>query len=253
MCAQQPQCSSRAVRRQVHPSALDPFPRCHPTRPQGLYNEMKFDHPSRIQATTLPMILTPDKDGVYRDLIAQACGESACCYTGGCSTSSWALLGPTRAPRQPHPRHLPQCTEKKGLHLKAMMFVMFMHPHYAGTQWQRQDHMLRAGDAQQVGKAALPGNACLQRGGSKPGSHCSLLSMTYNPHLRMCGTTLPEWTHLWRRRRRCACAPRASWCCKTWRWCAAWPSTPPSRPSARQTRAEAAAGPGSAAPSGVPS
>jgi hypothetical protein len=36
---------------------------------QGLYVEMKFEHPSRIQATTLPMILTPP----YKDLIAQVC------------------------------------------------------------------------------------------------------------------------------------------------------------------------------------
>ena len=34
---------------------------------QGLYTEMKFEKPSRIQALTLPMILTPP----YRSLIAQ--------------------------------------------------------------------------------------------------------------------------------------------------------------------------------------
>ena len=34
---------------------------------QGLYTEMKFEKPSRIQATTLPMILKPP----YRSLIAQ--------------------------------------------------------------------------------------------------------------------------------------------------------------------------------------
>ena len=35
---------------------------------QGLYTEMKFEKPSRIQAKTLPMILQPP----YRSLIAQA-------------------------------------------------------------------------------------------------------------------------------------------------------------------------------------
>jgi ATP-dependent RNA helicase DDX19/DBP5 len=34
---------------------------------QGLYVEMKFEKPSRIQAMTLPMILTPP----HKDLIAQ--------------------------------------------------------------------------------------------------------------------------------------------------------------------------------------
>ncbi len=34
---------------------------------QGLYVEMKFERPSRIQSTTLPMILSPP----YKDLIAQ--------------------------------------------------------------------------------------------------------------------------------------------------------------------------------------
>lgn len=34
---------------------------------QGIYTEMKFEKPSRIQALTLPMILTPP----HRSLIAQ--------------------------------------------------------------------------------------------------------------------------------------------------------------------------------------
>lgn len=34
---------------------------------QGLYTEMKFEKPSRIQAVTLPMVLVPP----YRSLIAQ--------------------------------------------------------------------------------------------------------------------------------------------------------------------------------------
>ncbi|KAL6759166.1 P-loop containing nucleoside triphosphate hydrolase protein [Haematococcus lacustris] len=44
---------------------------------KGLYVEMKFEKPSRIQATTLPMILTPP----YKDLIAQAhngSGKTTC-------------------------------------------------------------------------------------------------------------------------------------------------------------------------------
>lgn len=44
---------------------------------QGIYNEMRFEKPSRIQALTLPMILTPP----FRDLIAQAhngSGKTTC-------------------------------------------------------------------------------------------------------------------------------------------------------------------------------
>eukprot|EP00877_Chromochloris_zofingiensis_P006155 jgi/Chrzof1/1793/Cz10g21100.t1 len=48
---------------------------------QGIYVEMKFEHPSRIQALTLPMILKPDSNGRLRDLIAQAhngSGKTTC-------------------------------------------------------------------------------------------------------------------------------------------------------------------------------
>ena len=45
---------------------------------QGLYTEMKFEKPSRIQAKTLPMILTPP----YRSLIAQACFADSVCLLG---------------------------------------------------------------------------------------------------------------------------------------------------------------------------
>ena len=44
---------------------------------QGLYTEMKFERPSRIQAVTLPMILTPP----YKSMIAQAhngSGKTTC-------------------------------------------------------------------------------------------------------------------------------------------------------------------------------
>ncbi len=42
-------------------------------RSQGLYTEMKFERPSRIQALTLPMVLTPP----YRSMVAQARGSDA--------------------------------------------------------------------------------------------------------------------------------------------------------------------------------
>jgi ATP-dependent RNA helicase DDX19/DBP5 len=48
---------------------------------QGLYTEMKFEHPSRIQARTLPMIMNRDTQGQFRDLIAQAhngSGKTTC-------------------------------------------------------------------------------------------------------------------------------------------------------------------------------
>jgi ATP-dependent RNA helicase DDX19/DBP5 len=48
---------------------------------KGIYTEMKFERPSRIQALTLPMILTPDGHGRLRDLIAQAhngSGKTTC-------------------------------------------------------------------------------------------------------------------------------------------------------------------------------
>ena len=48
---------------------------------QGLYSEMKFERPSKIQGETLPMILTPP----YRNLIAQAHNGSGktTCFTLG--------------------------------------------------------------------------------------------------------------------------------------------------------------------------
>eukprot|EP00899_Mesostigma_viride_P000587 jgi/Mesvir1/10529/Mv21769-RA.1 len=51
---------------------------------KGLYNEMKFEKPSRIQAQTLPMILTPP----YANLIAQAQSGSGktTCFTLGMLT-----------------------------------------------------------------------------------------------------------------------------------------------------------------------
>lgn len=48
-------------------SSFDDLPLSEELR-KGIYTEMKFDKPSRIQAKSLPMILTPP----HRSLIAQA-------------------------------------------------------------------------------------------------------------------------------------------------------------------------------------
>ena len=80
---------------------------------QGLYTEMKFEKPSRIQAKTLPMILQPP----YRSLIAQV---------------------PLRLGFQP-------------LKVYASVFQLGFDTltWHAGTQWQRENHMLHACHAQQ--------------------------------------------------------------------------------------------------------
>lgn len=52
---------------------------------QGLYTEMKFERPSRIQATTLPMILRPP----YCSMIAQVC--RCRCSMGGTSRITLTL------------------------------------------------------------------------------------------------------------------------------------------------------------------
>lgn len=60
---------------------------------QGLYTEMKFERPSRIQAQTLPMILTPP----YRSLIAQAhngSGKTTCFTLAMLSRVDPALKAP---------------------------------------------------------------------------------------------------------------------------------------------------------------
>jgi len=61
---------------------------------QGLYTEMKFERPSRIQATTLPMILTGPP---FRSLIAQAhngSGKTTCFVLGMLARVDPALPGP---------------------------------------------------------------------------------------------------------------------------------------------------------------
>jgi ATP-dependent RNA helicase DDX19/DBP5 len=48
---------------------------------QAIYTEMKFERPSKIQATTLPMILRRSEAGIFKDLIAQAhngSGKTTC-------------------------------------------------------------------------------------------------------------------------------------------------------------------------------
>lgn len=65
-----------------------------PSGPQALYDEMKFERPSKIQATTLPMILRKSEQGVYRDLIAQAhngSGKTTCFVLA--MLSRWVGLG----------------------------------------------------------------------------------------------------------------------------------------------------------------
>jgi ATP-dependent RNA helicase DDX19/DBP5 len=60
---------------------------------RGLYSEMKFEKPSRIQAETLPLILTPP----YQNLIAQAhngSGKTTCFVLGMLSRVNPALKAP---------------------------------------------------------------------------------------------------------------------------------------------------------------
>ena len=150
----------RCIQTPFHPLPSNPASPPHPPSPppQGLYSEMKIDHPSRIQATTLPMILQPDQNGQYRDLIAQArakggpagtaaswaCVDAAvaappCAVCGPCLGTSWLVAGVREArfgtPRWPARPHAT------------------LHPAMAplpGPQRQRQDHVLRAGHAEPV-------------------------------------------------------------------------------------------------------
>ena len=60
---------------------------------QGLYSEMKFERPSKIQGETLPMILTPP----HRNLIAQAhngSGKTTCFTLGMLSRVDPSLQAP---------------------------------------------------------------------------------------------------------------------------------------------------------------
>lgn len=54
---------------------------------------MKFERPSKIQATTLPMILRRSEAGIFKDLIAQAhngSGKTTCFVLA--MLSRWAGL-----------------------------------------------------------------------------------------------------------------------------------------------------------------
>lgn len=60
---------------------------------RGIYSEMKFEKPSRIQAETLPLILTPP----YENLVAQAhngSGKTTCFVLGMLSRVNPALSAP---------------------------------------------------------------------------------------------------------------------------------------------------------------
>lgn len=73
-------------------SAFEDLP-LSPALLQGLYTEMKFEKPSRIQAVTLPMILTPP----YRSMIAQAhngSGKTTCFVLSMLSRVDAARPGP---------------------------------------------------------------------------------------------------------------------------------------------------------------
>jgi ATP-dependent RNA helicase DDX19/DBP5 len=59
---------------------------------QAIYTEMKFERPSKIQATTLPMILRRSEAGIFKDLIAQAhngSGKTTCFVLA--MLSRWAV------------------------------------------------------------------------------------------------------------------------------------------------------------------
>jgi ATP-dependent RNA helicase DDX19/DBP5 len=74
---------------------------------QGIYTEMKFERPSRIQALTLPMILTPDGHGRLRDLIAQA-------HNGSGKTTCFVLSMLSRVdPTQPYTQALCMCPTRE--------------------------------------------------------------------------------------------------------------------------------------------
>jgi ATP-dependent RNA helicase DDX19/DBP5 len=70
---------------------------------------MKFERPSKIQATTLPMILRRSEAGIFKDLIAQAhngSGKTTCfvlAMLSRCGARSLCLLrGANRAQSEAH-------------------------------------------------------------------------------------------------------------------------------------------------------
>eukprot|EP00775_Hariotina_reticulata_P011099 gene11099-11253_t len=74
---------------------------------QAIYTEMKFERPSKIQATTLPMILRKSEQGVYKDLIAQA-------HNGSGKTTCFVLAMLSRVnPDLKCPQALCMCTTRE--------------------------------------------------------------------------------------------------------------------------------------------
>jgi len=123
-----------------------------PPPPQGLYSEMKFDHPSRIQATTLPMILLPDQAGVYRDLIAQV-GVGLLLLLFSKLYPAICMLS-FRHMRAALDLHRPR------IRAPSSTLTPTIPP---GPQRERQDHLLRAGHAEQVGGEETAQGGCLLR------------------------------------------------------------------------------------------
>jgi len=88
----------RATRRDSAAWRLQPYSRAAADSPlccaaQGLYKEMGFSKPSRVQAETLPLILSPP----YRNLVAQAhngSGKTTCFVLGMLSRVDVALRQP---------------------------------------------------------------------------------------------------------------------------------------------------------------
>eukprot|EP00878_Enallax_costatus_P015357 GHUV01016085.1.p1 GENE.GHUV01016085.1~~GHUV01016085.1.p1 ORF type:complete len:457 (+),score=103.79 GHUV01016085.1:581-1951(+) len=74
---------------------------------QAIYTEMKFERPSKIQATTLPMILRRSEAGIYKDLIAQA-------HNGSGKTTCFALAMLSRVkPELKCPQALCMCPTRE--------------------------------------------------------------------------------------------------------------------------------------------
>eukprot|EP00882_Tetradesmus_deserticola_P008322 GHRQ01008774.1.p1 GENE.GHRQ01008774.1~~GHRQ01008774.1.p1 ORF type:complete len:492 (+),score=257.21 GHRQ01008774.1:272-1747(+) len=74
---------------------------------QAIYTEMKFERPSKIQATTLPMILRRSEAGIFKDLIAQA-------HNGSGKTTCFVLAMLSRVdPELRCPQALCMCTTRE--------------------------------------------------------------------------------------------------------------------------------------------
>ncbi|EFN51370.1 hypothetical protein CHLNCDRAFT_28127, partial [Chlorella variabilis] len=101
---------------------------------QGLYTEMKFERPSRIQAQTLPMILTPP----FRSLIAQAHNGSGktTCFTLG-------MLGRVD-PKVQAPQALCVCPTRE-LVVQNQMVLERMGKFTGGTGWFGRGRARRRG------------------------------------------------------------------------------------------------------------